>query len=72
MFGRTACFATLGYGQPLQKFPLTSSTKYTGRCATGSQSMNAILSMLQEMFTIMPIMTDGEVQENPPHGLHAQ
>jgi hypothetical protein len=35
---KTHCFATSGYRQTLQGFPLTRSTRATGRCATGSQS----------------------------------
>lgn len=32
------CFATSGYRQTLQGFPLTRSTRATGRCAAGSKS----------------------------------
>jgi hypothetical protein len=64
MFGGPACFASLGYGKPLQRFPL--SIKATGRCASGSQSMNVILSMLREMFSIRPRGT-GVPTAWPPH-----
>jgi hypothetical protein len=31
-----------------------------------------ILAVLCEMFSITPIMTDGQVEEDPLHGLHAR
>jgi hypothetical protein len=31
-----------------------------------------ILGLLWEMFSVTPIMTDGQVEEDPLHGLHAR
>jgi hypothetical protein len=38
LFGRTACFATSNYRQPLPTFPLTRSARATGSCTTGSRA----------------------------------
>jgi hypothetical protein len=37
--GRTSCFATSAYRQPLPRFPLTWSAKATRRCTTGRARM---------------------------------
>jgi hypothetical protein len=61
--------------QPLPRFPLTWSAKATGRCTTGSHSTNAVhawwCSVLCEMFSVTPVMPDGQVEEDPLRGLHA-
>jgi hypothetical protein len=40
-------------------------------CGTCVMVLRHILAVLCEMFSVTPIMADGEVQEDPLHGLHA-
>jgi hypothetical protein len=74
--GRPACFAISVYRQPPQRFHLTRPDKATGRRTTGSRSTHVVLrhisALLCEMFSVAPIMTDGQIEEDPLHGLHAR
>jgi hypothetical protein len=65
-------FATSGYRQTLQRIPLTRSTRTTGRCATGGQSMNVILCTPCEVVSVTPIITNVEVEEIPLNNLPAR
>jgi hypothetical protein len=69
-------FATSADRYPLSAFPLTSSTRTTGKCTNGSQSKKVVhgmavlrhtLAMLCEMLLITSIMTE----EDPLHGLYS-
>jgi hypothetical protein len=77
LFGRLAYFAALATTTEISCYTTFQSYwkmyhwQSQHECGTGMMVFRHILVVLCEMFSTAHIMTDGQVEKDPLHGLHA-